>query len=214
MAAIQMAVLLMSGSSTFTFNQTISEDTKNYNLRSAALAGGWDGIEPLNATVTVNSGIYVGATGTGLYGFDTGTPFPDGSTLALVNNGFIVGAGGGGGASPSGAGKAGGPAMRALAAISITNNGTIGGGGGGGGAGPIFGGGGGQGYSGGGAGGGAGAGTKTAPGAGGSGGGSGGVLGAGGVAGSVGAGGAAGAAVVGNANITWVATGTRLGPIT
>lgn len=124
----------------FSFNATISANTNNYNLKSAAIAAGWDGVTPLVATVTVNSGVYVGSTSTGSYGFDTGSSFPAGSSLTLVNNGFIVGMGGGGGGgggvySGGGGGGAGGPALRAQAAISITNNGTIGGGGGGGGGG-------------------------------------------------------------------------------
>ena len=252
MAAIQMAVLLMvaGGPTAYVFNQTISADTQNYNLRSAALAAGWNGTDPLQATVTINSGVYVGATGTGFYGFDTGASFPAGTTLAVINNGFIVGAGGAGGNAGAGgaplAGSPGGPAFRAQAAVTVTNNGTIGGGGGGGGhGGPESysgvidddwggGGGGGRGFVGGAAGIGGGvydlngtAGSKTAPGTGGpggmegsGGGGNGGDLGAAGVAGKSGgnyyaggAGGAAGAAVVGNANITWAATGTRLGSI-
>lgn len=189
MSAIQMAVLLMvaGGPRAYVFNQTISADTQNYNLRSAALAAGWNGTDPLQATVTVNSGIYVGATGTGFYGFDTGASFPAGTTLAVVNNGFIVGCGGKGGNAPDSAkpsaGSPGGPAFRAQAAVTVTNNGTIGGGGGGGGGGGPEsygaetdrgggGGGGGRGYSGG-AGGSGGrrlgngtAGSKTAPGTG------------------------------------------------
>lgn len=259
MLAIQMAVLLMvkGGVTPFNFTPTISADTLNYNLRAAAVAAGWNQTDPLKATVTINSGVYVGSSNTSGYGFDTGVTFPGGSTLALVNNGFIVGAGGAGGSSPDGVGPSpgspGGPALRAQAAISVTNNGTIGGGGGGGGGGGAEayggsvdqgggGGGGGRGLNGGAAGSGGSnmgngtAGSKTAAGTGAGssgngvgaegegGGGNGGGLGAAGSAGGSGtdweggsqpgaAGGAAGAAVVGNANITWVATGTRLGSI-
>lgn len=254
MSAIQMAVLLMvSGSSGFTFNATISADTQNYNLRSAALAGGWDGVAPLNATVTINSGIAVTANATSQYAFDTGASFPAGSSLNIVNNGYIIGMGGAGG-NGGAAGAAGGPALRAQAAVTVTNNGTIGGGGGGGGGGATYdyeldgelggGGGGGGGRSGrtnspGGLctadqnGQNGGEGTFTAAGAGGNGGatydyyefpslkgGNGGDWGTAGAAGvqggdgNRGLGGAAGAAVVGNANITWAATGTRLGALT
>lgn len=126
-------------SSGFTFTQTIASNTTNYNLKSAAIAGGWDQAATLNATVTINSGVYVYSTSTGTYAFDTGSTFPAGTSLTLINNGIIQGCGGNGGAGNSGAGNAGGPAFIARHAISVTNNGTIGGGGGGGG-------GGGQGY--------------------------------------------------------------------
>jgi hypothetical protein len=249
----------------FIFNQTISSNTNDYNLRNAAIAAGWNQVLVLQATVTINSGVFVGSTSTGSAGFTTGSSFPVGSTLAIINNGSIVGrggnggggnastnfagSGGGGGAgvvnssggigqtgsnngSPGGnttggsggasrvflgpptpvdtgsngnPGGNGGLALLVSYPTSIQNNGTIGGGGGGGGQG----GGGFQAASprsfginaGGGAGGGLGsAGTKggdkpsPSPGIG-------------------GAGGAAGAAVNGNSNITWLATGTRLGAI-
>lgn len=234
-------------SNAFTFNATISANTQNYNLKSAAIAAGWNQTSALKATVTINANVYVGSTSTGSYAFDTGVTFPSGSTLALVNNGTIEGAGGAGGngsaqqfVSP-GSGLSGGPAFRAQAAISVTNNGTIGaGGGGGGGAGSVTtggktqytitggGGGGGAGYSAGAGGSGNSAGssgTLTSGGAGGATagwptyGGNGGARGSSGGSGGSGdttAGGAGGAsnnAVTGNSNVTWVATGTRLGGI-
>lgn len=246
---IGLAVASISG---FSFTPTITSDTYNYNLRAAAVTAGWNQTDPLLATVTINSGVYVGSTAVGTYAFDTGVTFPGGSALAVVNNGFIVGRGGNGGTESTG--QAGGPALRAQAAVSVTNNGTIGGGGGGGGSGGPEsydyvidgggnGGGGGAGYNGGTGGGGgnsgatASSGTKTAGGAGvganssgegEGGGGTGGGLGSAGGTGSTGtdrdwegmprhtpglAGGAGGAAVVGNSNITWLNTGTRLGSV-
>lgn len=241
----------MGGS--FLFNATISANTSNYNLKSAAIAAGWDQVAPLNATVTVNSGVTVGSTSTANPGFDTGLTFPAGSILALINNGYIVGRGGNG-ARTAGAGSnnasypelpgdPGGLALKAQAAISVTNNGTIGGGGGGGGDGgannPAVsdsiagGGGGGAGsdpgyrnaggpYGGGGPGNNVATLTTGAVGQSASDGGTGGTGGNLGAAGGTGAsgnwhsgavGGSAGAAVNGNSNITWVATGTRLGAI-
>lgn len=128
----------------FVFNQVISANTQNYNLRNAAVAAGWDQVLPLIATVTINSGVYVSANSTGLYAFDTGaTSYPANSSLALINNGFIIGMGGNGGSSSGrsglsanvagSAGGNGGPAVRITLPTQITNNGTIGGGGGGGG---------------------------------------------------------------------------------
>lgn len=109
----------------FVFNATISANTQNYNLKSAAIAAGWNQVDPLVATVTINSGVYVGSSSTGSYAFDTGATFPAGSTLAVINNGYILGAGGASAA-------AGGTALMAQAPVTVTNNGTIGGGGGGG----------------------------------------------------------------------------------
>lgn len=213
MSAIQMAVLLMCNG-TFNFTPTISADTMNYNLRAAAVAAGWNQMAPLNATVTINSGVYVGSSTTSGYGFDTGAGFPADTTLAVVNNGFIVGCGGDGGALISAEytrGAPGGHAFRAQAPVTVTNNGTIAGGGGGGGGGN---GGGGAGYAvGKGAGNGS-NGTKTSGGAAGSLSGKGGDLGGAGSNSLGGTGGASGKAIVGNANITWAATGTRMGPIT
>lgn len=130
----------------FVFNQTIASNTNNYNLRNAAIAAGWDQATPLQATVTINSGVVVSSPTTATAAFDTGTA-PAGSSISIVNNGYIVGMGGNAG-SPSGrnnativpgsAGGSGGPALRAQTAINVTNNGVIAGGGGGGGGGRAF----------------------------------------------------------------------------
>ncbi len=124
----------------YTTNLTISSHTTNYNLRAAALAAGWNGTAPLVVTVTINSGGYVYSTSTGAYAFDTGSGFPAGSQLTLVNNGVILGCGGGGGMGgyyvDGLPGAAGGPAFIARYALRVTNNGSnMGGGGGGGGGG-------------------------------------------------------------------------------
>lgn len=222
-----MQMLLGSGAA-YVVKETVSASTLNYNLRTRALALGWDGLAPLAAEITVAAGVVIGSAGTAAYAFDTGTGFPAGSMLVLVNNGSIVGqGGGGGGVSASGypqSGGAGGPALRAQVAIRIANTGVIGGGGGGGGGAaaahydPE-----GSSYDVRCAGGrGAGGGTVVSAATAGeynSGynvrGGGGGALGASGAAGNTGgaAGGAGGAAVVGNANITWAATGTRYGTV-
>ena len=217
----------------FVFVDVITSDVTNYNLRARAVAAGWDQVVPLVATTTVNSGIVLSADSTGQYAFDTGVTFPAGTTLALINNGFVIGMGGAGGAAYT-AGSNGGPALRAQYAISIdAAGGVIGGGGGGGGGDESGGGGGGRsgrtnaaGADGGasgtfssggsGGGGGGGAGGTTGPGEAGSGGGGGGGGGWGASGGNTGyyAGGTGGAAVVGNSYITWINTGTRYGSIT
>jgi hypothetical protein len=116
----------------FIFNKIISSNTQNYNLRNDAIAAGWNGITPLAATVTVNSGVYVWSDNTAIAGFNTGSNFPVGTTLSIINNGFIIGQGGNGVYRADG--TAGGPAMNINYPVSITNNSYIAGGGGGGGS--------------------------------------------------------------------------------
>ena len=218
----------------FVFVDVITSDVTNYNLRARAVAAGWDQVVPLVATTTVNSGIVLSADSTSQYAFDTGATFPAGTTLTLVNNGFVVGMGGAGGEAYT-AGSNGGPALRAQHAITIDATGGVIAGGGGGGGGSMGGGGGGRSgrtnsaggtgypfggdgtFSSGGSGGyGGGAGGTTGPGDDGSGvsGGGGGGWGASGGTGGVYTGGTGGAAVVGNSYITWINTGTRYGAIT
>lgn len=123
----------------FIFNQTLSGTTMDYNLRSAAISGGWDQVTALIATITINGGVVVGSSSTGSYAFNTGSSFPAGSILVLSNSGYILGRGGNAGAGgydyAAGYGGGGGPALIASAAITIYNYGVIGGGGGGGGGG-------------------------------------------------------------------------------
>jgi len=221
MSGIQQMFL---GGGPFVFTATVSADTANYNLKTQAIAAGWNQTSPLFATVTVNSGVYLYSTSTSTYAFDTGATFPSGSQLSLVNNGFVVGAGGAGGHGDQGgivsgngsstAGGVGGPAIHAQADLSITNNGTVGGGGGGG-----------KGYLGGSAGtagvpsgngnyNGAGvngtAGTKTAVGTGGAGNNNAGFYGGnGGNGGKLGATGAISTAALAGDNVTYGTTGTQ-----
>lgn len=231
-------LILTGGAPPYVFNQTLSSNTTNYNLKSAAITAGWDQVKKLKATVTINAGVVVYSTSTGTYAFDTGATFPTGSTLAVVNNGTILGCGGSGGAgnnypSSGSPGGAAGPALRVQYALSMTNNNRIAGGGGGGGGGgpsaggccpwPGGGGGGGIGNGAGGSGGNSGgSGTLTSAGGGGAGvgapssggggpGGSYGSTGSGGGSSFIrggGSGGAAGGAIVGVSNVTFVVTGT------
>jgi hypothetical protein len=126
-------------SAEYVFNYTIASHTNNFEIRQAALNAGWNGTTPLNATITINNGVYVYSTSTGSYAFSTGTSFPAGTKLRLDNYGYILGRGGDGGAGGSisagyGGGGAG-PALYAGYTISINNGGVIAGGGGGGGGG-------------------------------------------------------------------------------
>lgn len=181
-------------SASFVKTLTIAANTQNYNIRSAAIAAGWDEVKPANVTVVINAGVYVGASSTANFGITTGS-FPAGSVITIVNNGYIVGCGGAGGQGGSiysspGPGGSGGSAISMNYPVTIQNNGSIFGGGGGGGGAEDGGGGGGAGYSGGAGGGGGyvgGAGSTAGPGAGG-----GDIWGGGGGAGGGGTWGAAG----------------------
>jgi hypothetical protein len=119
----------------------ISASTNNLNLwdyiasKGLASFGSWK--------VTISSGVVIGSASNAAPALDTGL-FPPGSTLTLVNNGTIVGAGGKGGegancsdttAIPGMPGTLGGTALRTQVPLTFTNNGSIWGGGGGGGGG-------------------------------------------------------------------------------
>lgn len=152
----------------FVWRPTISADVTNWVLYSQAIAAGWDGVAPLDAIVTVSSGIVLSANSTSAYGFDTGSGFPVGSVLRLIMPSYVCGMGGAGGnangAGSGSAGSPGGPAIRAQFAIAIDATGGViaGGGGGGGGGGTGLG----AGYGGGGGGGRSGR-NNSAPGVGG-----------------------------------------------
>lgn len=128
------------GASMFIGTFTISSDTYDYDMRAAAIAGGWDGASDANITVTLNSGVNVGSTSTGNSAFTTGSPWPAGSILNFQTQGLVVGKGGDGGSggNTGGAGAPGaaaGVGINAQRPITINNLGTIAGGGGGGGGG-------------------------------------------------------------------------------
>jgi hypothetical protein len=240
--AIALSNFYGASKSRVTVNLVISTNTQNYdvyvNRGGSYVAGNTDVI------LTINSGVFLGATSTSVYALVVSSSFNAGDTVTIINNGTILGMGGGGGGGGSrfgggGGGGGGGNTMQISRATRITNNGVIasGGGGGGGGGGGTSGGkfptsytggggGGGAGYlSGGGGGPNGGAGSVTGGGAGGGGqtnagsGGAGGGRGANGASGTSGnatggaGGGLAGFYVVGNSNVTWVATGTRIGRV-
>lgn len=224
------------------FAFTISANTADANLRTLAVNAGWGGSSKVAATINSGVYVYSSSTGSpGLTingAFPAGVTLVNNGFI--TGRGGMGGKAPTGRSSAT-AGQAGGLALAVTVAVTINNVGTIGGGGGGGGAsdywqvqsGKSF-----SGYYGGGGGGGrvngaidppdwnpsgpAGSvGTLSAAGVGGNG--SGGIGGTGGNLGTAGAsgsgpgggrpGGANGAAITGNANITYTATGTRLGGI-
>jgi hypothetical protein len=128
---------------TFAFNATISASTNNYNLKTAAIAAGWNQVAPLVATLTINGGVVVGSTSVSTAALNSGTTFPVGSRITLVNNGTIKGKGGDGTScrwvsassgywAANGGGEAGGTALKTTIPTTVTNNGVIAGGSGGG----------------------------------------------------------------------------------
>lgn len=120
------------------FAFTISSNQTNANLRSLAVAAGWN--QSSKVVATIGSGIYISSNSTGTPALTVNGSFPGG--VELVNNGYIVGRGGNGGVGDryalggGSAGASGGLALSVSAAITINNaSGVIGGGGGGGGGG-------------------------------------------------------------------------------
>jgi hypothetical protein len=115
------------------FSATISSNQTNLNLRTWALANGWNGSTA--ATITIGSGVWIYSTSTGTPALTTGS-FPGG--LTIINNGFIAGMGGAAGdMSLPATGFAGGNAISLGSNVTINNTNAsayIGGGGGGGGS--------------------------------------------------------------------------------
>lgn len=115
---------------------------QHYVLSPAVVSGYIAGASTV--TLTINSDGVVGSATTSLRGLVV-EGFTSGDIVNVINNGYIVGAGGAGGdggggtnynrgtADPGTAGHNGGDAMRVSYPIFLTNNGIIGGGGGGGG---------------------------------------------------------------------------------
>jgi hypothetical protein len=127
---------LKLGARLFQFAKTLSSSVQNYNLRTDLLANGWDGITPVNATITINPGVYVWTDSTSSAAFSTGSIVSD-SIINIINQGYIMGKGGKGGGATSGIflPEAGGPAMNIDYPVIIDNtysSAYIGGGGGGG----------------------------------------------------------------------------------
>lgn len=213
-----------------TVNVVVSANGEALDFRTMLINAGWNQTLPVIGTVTINPGVVVGTPNTSTWALTIQGSFPAGSGIQLINNGYIVGAGGNGGGQ-HGAGGNGGGALYVSTGITITNNGIIGGGGGGGAGGYLQYGGGGAGYVAGASGGNGGAaGSLTTGGNGGNGGGGGSIGqsgggadnfeggGGGGLGGSGGnsanhAGGSPGVCLVGNQYITWLATGQRYGAI-
>lgn len=88
----------------YRFIDTISSNTTGYNLRTAALAAGWDGLSKLNATVTINSGVTLSGTGNNTSSAFVVSNITSLSVLTINNNGTIVGSAGSAGNKTSNSG--------------------------------------------------------------------------------------------------------------
>ncbi len=124
----------------FIYAFTIYEQYTQFHLYDRLVEVGWNEQVPVEVTVTVATSAHVVADHTGNYAINAGSTFPSGSSMVLINNGFILGRGGRGGntgiygiSAPT-PGQDGGGAISINLPTRITNNGVISGGGGGGGA--------------------------------------------------------------------------------
>jgi hypothetical protein len=111
------------------FEYTQTANVNDANLRTLAVAGGWDQQAPL--LVNIASGVSISAINSS-WAFTVDGSFPNG--VRLVNSGSITGKGGNGGGA-GGVGAGGRNGLLASSNITIDNQGTIAGGGGGGGGG-------------------------------------------------------------------------------
>lgn len=139
---------LKLGPKIFQFIKTFTSNVQEYNLRNDLLANGWDGVTPVDAQITVNSGVYVWSDNISTAAFTTGSLVAD-SVISIINNGYIMGKGGNASwvrdpmlydgnflFTPV---QNGGPAIDLNYPVSITNNSYIAGGGGGGRSGSMHG---------------------------------------------------------------------------
>jgi len=108
------------------FSFTISTDTQEANLSTLATAAGWNGTDPVSATIS--SGVYLWSDDTSVGGLTI--PSSMNGLVTITNNGYIIGRGGDAG------GNDGGPALvNNATGVTLTNasGAYIAGGGGGGG---------------------------------------------------------------------------------
>lgn len=140
----------ISVSAPTTVNMTFSSDQNDVNLRTEYDLLFAAPTDDTSISVTIESGVTIGSTSTATPALDIGT-WPSGTTITIIHNGKILGAGGAGGDAPDGEGNDGGDAITAARAVTIdlAGGGEILDGAGGGAADTTNGGGGGAGSTGG-----------------------------------------------------------------
>lgn len=122
-----------------TINLNITSPVYNFDVWDQRTPSYSAGISDI--TVTVGSGVYVGASAIYYYAMSVPSYFTSGDTVKIVNNGGIISGAGGPGANavldrvPGGSGSFGGNGLLLQYPTTITNGGAIAGGGGGGGSG-------------------------------------------------------------------------------
>lgn len=79
----------------FRFADTISSNRSNYNLRDAAISAGWNGTSKLNATININSGVFVSGTGNNTSAAINLAGLVTNSFVTINNSGTVYGSGGG-----------------------------------------------------------------------------------------------------------------------
>ena len=125
-----------STSKGFIFVKTISSTTADYIIGSDAATSGWDSVSPIDATITLASGIYIygSSTSTAAMRDMASSAAPTGSLFRIIvpSTSVISGKGGNGGGGNGGTGGAGGPGLTVYTPnVLVDNLGTIAGGGGG-----------------------------------------------------------------------------------
>lgn len=98
----------------------LSSNQANYVLNTAKAGGGYVA-GSTDITLTINAGVVIGSTSTSSYALDVDTSWAAGDTIKVISAGTVEGKGGAGGAPNSGAGGTGGPAMRCQRPVSIDN---------------------------------------------------------------------------------------------
>jgi hypothetical protein len=135
-------LLVAKGAGRLAVTITISASTQNYVANTAKVSGYQSG--KTDVTFTINNAVVVGSASAGSYAFTVDTSWDAADTVAVINNGTVIGFGGTGGAGGTSSGglagngfngTSGGPAVSVGRAITWTNTSGVAGGGGGGGAG-------------------------------------------------------------------------------
>lgn len=88
----------------FSTSATISSNTSNYDVRTAALSAGWNGVTTLRFKITINAGVTVSGTGNGTSCAIILSSLPKNSIITINNSGTVVGSAGSDGYKTSNSG--------------------------------------------------------------------------------------------------------------
>lgn len=76
------------------YNVVYSGSLANRNIKTDAMAQGWDGLSPASILVTIQPGCVISSSSVSTPALTTGSSWPSQSALAIINQGRIVGKGG------------------------------------------------------------------------------------------------------------------------